>query len=159
MLKQALFSVAACALVLSACGKHAPQVDPVAYQHDIDSWKATRLQRLTGPDGWTTLVGLYWLHPGANTFGSGAHNALKLDAPGFPAEVGRFDFDGKGVSFTAAKGAPVTSGGKPVTRIKMVSDADAGAADPTTLTVGSVSFYAIKRVDKLGIRVKDAAAD
>ncbi len=159
MLKKALFSAAACALLLAACGRHAPQVDPVVYQKDIDDWRAGRLSRLTGPDGWTTLVGLYWLKPGANSFGSAADNALQLTAAGFPAHLGHFDFDGKGISFTAAKGAHVTSGGKPVTTLRLVTDADAGAGDPTTLTVGSISFYAIKRVDRYGVRVKDVQAD
>jgi len=159
MLKKALSYAAACALLLSACGKHAPQVDPVTYQKDVDDWKAGRLGRLTGPDGWTTLVGLFWLKPGDNSFGSGAGNDMQLSATGFPPHVGRFEFDGRSVSFIAAKDAKVESGGKPVTSIKMVSDADAGDADPTTLSVGSVSFYAIKRVDKLGIRVKDLNAD
>jgi uncharacterized protein (DUF1684 family) len=159
MLKKALFSAAACAFLLVACGRHAPQVDPVAYQKDIDTWKAGRLGRLSGPDGWTTLVGLYWLKPGANRFGSGTDNDMTLDAQGFPKEAGRFDFDGKTVTFTAAKGVTVTSAGKPVTSIKMVSDADAGTADPTTLNIGSVSFYAIKRVDRMGVRVKDTNAD
>ena len=158
MLKQSLFLAVAGVLLLGACGKHAPQVDTV-YQKEVDDWKAGRLGRLTGPDGWTTLVGLYWLKDGSNRFGSGADNDMQLSAAGFPAHVGRFDFDGKEVSFTAAKDTKVTSGGKPVTTIKMVSDADAGAADPTTLSVGSVSFYAIKRVDKVGIRVKDLDAD
>ncbi|HEY1773953.1 MAG TPA: DUF1684 domain-containing protein [Gammaproteobacteria bacterium] len=159
MLKKALFSAAACALLLSACGRHAPQVDPVAYQKDVDSWKADRLKKLIGPDGWTTLVGLYWLKSGENTFGSRDDNDMPLAAAGFPKDAGRFDFDGKQVSFTAAKGVAVMSGGKPVTSIKMVSDADAGTADPTTLSIGSVSFYAIKRVDKMGVRVKDTDAD
>ena len=159
MLNKVIFSAAACALLLTACGRHAPQVDPVAYQKEIDDWKAGRLGRVTGPDGWTTLVGLYWLKPGTNRFGSGADNDMPLAAAGFPAEVGHFDFDGKDVSFTAAKGVAVLSGGKPVTTLKLVNDADAGAADPTTLSVGSVSFYAIKRIDKMGVRVKDTSAD
>lgn len=160
MFKKALFSAAACALLLCACGRHAPQVDPVVYQKDVDDWKTGRLSRLTGPDGWTTLVGLYWLKTGANKFGSGADNDMQLEAAGFPKDAGRFDFDGKTVTFTAAKGAAVTSGGKPVTSIRMVSDADAPAnTDPTTLSIGSVSFYAIKRVDKMGVRVKDTNAD
>ena len=159
MLKRLLFSAAACAVLLTACGRHAPQVDPVAYQKDIDDWKAGRLGRVTGPDGWTTLVGLYWFKPGVNRFGSAAGNDMPLKATGFPAEAGRFDFDGKQLSFTAAKGVAVLSGGKPVTTIKMISDADAGTADPTTLSIGSVSFYAIKRVDKMGVRVKDTNAD
>ena len=159
MLKKTLLSFAACALLLSACSKHAPQVDPVVYQKDVDSWRAERLKKLTGPDGWTTLVGLYWLKQGANHFGSGADNELKLDAAGFPAHVGRFDFDGKHVSFTAATGAAVTSDGKPVRMLKLLTDADNDPKAPTTLSVGSVSFYAIKRVDRFGVRVKDTAAD
>jgi uncharacterized protein len=159
MLKKTIFSAAACALLLVACGKHAPQVDPVAYQKDVDDWKAGRLGRLTGLDGWTTLVGLYWLKTGANKFGSGADNDMQLDAASFPKDAGRFDFDGKQVTFTAAKGVTVMSGGKPVTIVKMVSDADAGTADPTTLSIGSVSFYAIRRVDRVGVRVKDTDAD
>ena len=159
MLKKTLLSAAACALLLSACGKHAPQVDPVVYQKDIDTWRAERLKKLTGPDGWTTLVGLYWFKSGENTFGSGSGNDMQLDAAGFPVHVGRFDFDGKGVSFTAALGATVTSDGKPVRTLKLLTDADQDPKAPTTLSVGSVSFYAIKRVDKFGVRVKDTAAD
>ncbi|HSN16685.1 MAG TPA: DUF1684 domain-containing protein, partial [Gammaproteobacteria bacterium] len=132
------------------------QVDPVVYQQDIDAWRAERLRKLTGPDGWTTLVGLYWLQPGSNSFGSSADNALKLDAPGFPSQMGHFDFDGKAVSFTAARGVQVTSDGKPVSTIQMMNDADAGTAGPTTLTVGSVSFHVIKRADRFGLRVKDS---
>ena len=159
MPKRNLLAIAAAgAVLLGACGKHVTQVDPV-YQKEVDDWKAGRLGRLTGPDGWTTLVGLYWLKDGSNRFGSGADNDMSLAAKGFPAHVGRFEFDGKSVSFTAASDANVTSSGKPVSTIKMVSDADAGEAGPTTLSVGSVSFYAIKRVDKMGIRVKDTAAD
>ena len=32
----------------------------------VEQWKQGRLQRLTAPDGWLSLVGLEWLHPGAN---------------------------------------------------------------------------------------------
>lgn len=158
-MQKMLLSAAACALLLSACGRHAPQVDPV-YQNEIADWRATRLAKLTGPDGWTTLVGLYWLEPGRSRFGSAADNELRLEAAGFPATAGRFDFDGKAVRFTPAAGAAVTNAGKPVNGpISMISDADAGSADPTTLAVGSVSFYVIKRVNRYGIRVRDTAAD
>jgi hypothetical protein len=155
MLKNTLLTAAACTLLLAACGKHAPQVDPVAYQKEIDDWRAGRLDRVAGPTGWTTLVGLYWLKPGANGFGSAADNALQL--AGLPAHLGRFDFDGAQVGFTAAKGAKVTSGGKRVTTLKLLTDAD--PAGPTPLESGSVSFYAIKRVDRYGVRVRDTQAD
>ncbi|MGE5625455.1 MAG: DUF1684 domain-containing protein, partial [Bacillota bacterium] len=150
--------IAAGVLLLAACGR-TPQVDPVAYQKEIDDWRATRLTKVTGPDGWTTLVGLYWLKPGANRFGSAEGSDLKLASTGFPADAGTFDFDGKAVSFTAGKGAGVTSRGRPVTNLKLLTDADPDPKAPTVLNLGSVSFYAIQRVDRYGVRVKDTQAD
>ncbi len=159
MLKKTLLIAAAGTLLLAACGR-TPQVDPVVYQKDIDSWKASRLASLTGPDGWTTLVGLFWLKPGNNSFGSAAGSDLQLDDGKSPAHIGRFEFDGKAVRFTPADKAGVTTGGKPVVaNLPLVNDADAGPQGPTTLSAGSLSFYAIKRVDRYGVRVKDAQAD
>jgi len=145
-------------LLLAACGR-SPQVDPVAYQKEINDWRATRLTKVTGPEGWTTLVGLYWLKPGANRFGSAESSDLRLASPGFPVLAGSFDFDGKNVSFSAAKDAPVTSGGQAVSRLKLLTDADPDPKAPTLLNLGSVSFYAIQRVDRYGVRVRDTQAD
>jgi uncharacterized protein (DUF1684 family) len=156
MHKKALLSAAACALLLGACGKHAPQVDPVVYAKEISDWRAGRLDRVAGPTGWTTLVGLYWLKPGANGFGGAAGNALQL--AGAPAHIGLFTFDGKAVSFTPSHSAKVTSGGKPVTAtLPLLTDAD--DKGPTPLESGSLNFYAIKRVDRYGVRVRDTQAD
>lgn len=150
--------LAAGAFLLAACGR-SPQVDPVAYQKEIDDWRAGRLSKVAGPDGWTTLVGLYWLKPGANRFGRADGNELQLASPGFPAEAGRFDFDGKQVSFTAAKGVGVISGGQPVTNLKLLVDVDPDPKAPTVLNLGSVSFYAIQRADRYGVRVRDTQAE
>ncbi|MGE5624387.1 MAG: DUF1684 domain-containing protein, partial [Bacillota bacterium] len=115
-----------------------------------------RLDKVAGPNGWTTLVGLYWLKSGMNRFGSAAGNELQLSAAGFPAQAGTFEFDGKQVSFRAAEGATVSSGGKPVKQRALLTDAD--PQGPTVLNLGSVSFYAIKRVDRYGVRVRDTQA-
>ena len=155
MRKPYLLIAAACALLLAACGR-SPQVDPVAYQKDIDSWRAGRMKSVAGPDGWTTLVGLYWFKEGANRFGSGTDNDLVLASPRVPAEVGVFTLAGGKVSFTAAKGADVQSGGKPVTSAKLGTDAD---PDTTVLTHGSLTFYTIQRGPRYGLRVKDSEAD
>jgi uncharacterized protein (DUF1684 family) len=153
MLKRILI---AAALLLAACGR-APQVDPVTYQKEMDDWRAFRLTRVAGPDGWTTLVGLYWLKPGANRFGSAAGNELVLADGRTPPLAGSFEFDGKQVSFKAAPGAGVMSGGKPVSSLKLITDA---VGDPTLLTLGTLNFYAIERSGgRFGVRVKDSAAD
>ena len=149
-------SAAACALLLlAACGRH-PQVDAVAYQKEISDWQAWRLTRAAGPDGWATLVGLYWFKPGKNRFGSAADNDLVLEGKAVPAHVGTFTLDGKTITFTAAPGADIQSGGKPVTSSKLATDAE---DNTTMLTHGTVTFYAIDRDGRYGLRVRDTAAD
>ncbi|HET7922937.1 MAG TPA: DUF1684 domain-containing protein [Gammaproteobacteria bacterium] len=143
-------------VLLAGCGRHTAEVDTVAYQQELDTWRATRLKNLTGPDGWTTLVGLYWLKPGDNRFGRDADNSMVADYPALPAHVGNFSLHAGRITFHAAPHAGVTHDGKPVTTLALTSDA---AGDPTLLNIGSVSFFAIERVGHVGIRVKDSAAD
>ena len=45
---------------------------------EIQAWRESRVERLTSPDGWLTLVGLSWLKDGENTFGSGPENHVIL---------------------------------------------------------------------------------
>jgi uncharacterized protein (DUF1684 family) len=146
---------AALALLLAACGPHASQVDPVAYQQDIDQWRAARLDKVTGEDGWTTLVGLFWLKDGDNRFGSAPGNELSLSEGSLPEQTGTFKLDKGEIKFTSAPGAGVSSGGKTVTSLKLVTDA---AGEPTVLRRGTLSFYAIERIGRYGVRVKDTQA-
>jgi uncharacterized protein (DUF1684 family) len=119
----------------------------------VEQWKARRLASLTGETGWLTLTGLYWLKPGENTFGRAKSNTLVLDNKSLEGRAGAFVVkDGK-VHFIARKGANVTHEGKPVSDIELASDL---TSDPTVLKSGSLSFYLIERVGKLGIRVRDS---
>jgi uncharacterized protein (DUF1684 family) len=150
-------SIVAAVLLLAACGRQtSSQVDPMAYQQDIDKWRSDRLGRLIGEDGWTTLVGLYWLKQGANRFGSQTGDELVLDGDKLPPLAGTFTLAQGSVTFSAAPDAGILHAGKPVTTLKLVSDA---AGDPTVLSRGSISFYAIERAGRMGVRVKDSAAD
>ena len=150
-------SAATCMLLLlAACGRHPQQVDRVAYQKEIADWQAWRLDRAAGPDGWATLVGLYWFKPGANRFGSAADNDLVLEGAAVPAHVGTFTLDKDSIRFSAAPGAGVQSGGKPVTALTLATDAQ---DDTTVLTHGTATFYAIDRDGHYGLRVKDTQAD
>jgi len=152
-----LSAIATLAIISAACDRHAPQVASVDYQKEIQDWRAMRLDRVAGPDGWATLAGLFWFKDGDNRFGSGAGNELVLAEGGLPALAGTFTLAKGKVAFTAAPGAGILSGGTPVTALKLTTDLD-GA--PTVLTRGSLSFYAIERSgDRYGLRVKDTAAD
>lgn len=118
----------------------------------LEQWKARRAANLTSETGWLTLVGLYWLKNGDNAFGRDKANRIVLDHPGLAAKSGIFKVKNGVVTFVTAPGAVVTHDGKPVTSIEMTPDSK---GTPTLLASGSLRFFVIERVGKLGIRVRD----
>lgn len=133
------------------------------WEEQVAAWKQTRFERLQRPDGWLTLVGLGWLKEGDNSIGSDPGSAVVLPSGKAPARLGTLRLAGSGkeptVTFLAEKGVVVTHLGAPVATLALVADADAKAEDgPTLLQHGSLSFFVIRRGDRLGVRVKDSAA-
>src|SRR4051812_43252407 len=57
-----------------------------AYVREIERWRAHRVDELTAPDGWLTLIGLEWLRPGPNRIGAADENDVVLAAG--PAHLG-----------------------------------------------------------------------
>ena len=70
--------IAVCAALLFAasCSRPPTQIDQQAYASEIEQWRAKRLTSLTSESGWLTLIGLFWLKEGRNTFGSDAGNDI-----------------------------------------------------------------------------------
>ena len=125
---------------------------PEAYRREIDSWRAERDSGLRDPNGWLTLIGLFWLDEGDNRFGSDPHNRVVLPAGKAPAFAGVLVRHGGAVAVRAEPGSGLESNGRPVTEMSLAPDAK---GKPTVLRIGSISFFVIKRGDRLGIRVKD----
>jgi uncharacterized protein (DUF1684 family) len=119
---------------------------------NVEQWKAKRLASLTSDTGWLTLAGLYWLKPGENTFGRAKSNTLVLDNKSLAERAGSFVVKDQKVRFVARRGANVTHDGKPVSEIELASDL---SSEPTILQSGTLSFYLIDRVGRLGVRVRD----
>ena len=128
----------------------------MSYQQEIRDWQSRRLKKLTAEDGWTTLVGLFWLDQGDNSFGRAASNKITMDYPGLPQQVGTFRVRDAQVNFSTAPDAGVMHAGRPVTTLGPLVD-DAGGT-PTILKTGSVSFYLLVRSGRFAIRVRDSAA-
>jgi len=150
-------SAAALAVVLAIAAvtgcRKAPPVDSTFIQQE-NEWRADRLTRLQADDGWLTLVGLYWLHPGENTFGSDPAGDVVL--PGVDHTLGTFQVGDDGaVRVRCLPEAGVTSDEKPVTERTLRTDAE-GKLD--VLHAGRLAFYAIRRGKRLAIRVKDPQA-
>jgi uncharacterized protein (DUF1684 family) len=124
----------------------------------VEQWKQGRLQRLTAPDGWLSLVGLEWLHAGANRIGSAADNDIVLKVG--PAHLGVVTLAGDGAaSIVLDPHSGASIDGKPLQQATLVDDIQAGeSGHPTTIAFGSANFYVIERDGRKGLRVKDAEA-
>lgn len=114
-----------------------------SYTDSIRAWQQKRDKSLRSENGWLALAGLFWLKPGDNTVGSADSNDFVLPKT-TPARVGRLHLEGDRVTFIEPDGSS-----------KPLSYDD---EKPDVIHAGSVSFYVIKRVDKLGVRVKDTAS-
>src|SRR5882757_8245665 len=123
-----------CAVAIVAgllLAREAQAIDYAKEQREVQEWREQRLERLKSPTGWLTLVGLYWLKEGENTFGSDAANSLALDYPGVPARLGTFVLQEGKVRFIAQPTSGVQANGKSVADLELISDAAAGK--PTVL--------------------------
>ena len=119
-----------------------------AYVQAFEKWKAELVQDLK--ERWLVLAGLFWLKPGANTFGSGQDNAIVL--PSGPAHAGSFELKDGQVSVTFQPGTSAKIEGKPATATQLQPDT---TGKPTVLEMGSLRMFVISRGTRLGIRVRD----
>jgi len=133
-------------------GSSPSPVPSSSYDEEIGRWKAQRLERLRSETGWLTLVGLYWLEPGASSVGSDPASRVVLPAGKAPARVGILERDGDRVTLHALPGSGASFEGKPVETLTLRSDVD---GEPSVVSLGSVSFLIIRRADRLGVRVRD----
>lgn len=129
--------------------------NPLPYDKEIEKWRKDRMTSLKSETGWLTLVGLFWLNPGVNKFGSDSENQIVLSSERTPKVAGSFHLNGNGVGLEVAPGVEMFSEGKRVTSMQIHSDAE---ENPTVLNLGTLNLYLIKRVDRFGIRVKDKAS-
>jgi uncharacterized protein (DUF1684 family) len=141
------------ALLAAACEPPPlPTPDPAVHQAEMDAWRAWRRATLMRPDGWLSLVGLFWLREGENTFGSDSSGDFIY--PGMiPARVGTFTLRGDSVRFRAANGVPVLAAGDTVVEIDVTP---LSGVEATTMELGSVQWLVIRRGDEQAVRVRDA---
>ena len=125
------------------------------YAAEIESWRASRLARLTAPDSWLTLIGLHFLHEGENRIGSARDNDIILAKGPAHFGVATLAADGR-VTFTVADGVDATiDGARPRTAELRWRE----PSRPTLVVSGSLSFFVIDRGGKKALRVKDREAE
>lgn len=110
-------------------------------EREILQWRAQRRSKLTGDDGWLTLVGLQWLHEGINKVENPRGAVVTLH----------------GGAVTLQSSRALTIGGKPVGAPTLLID-DTNPKGPTVVSSGTVRFHVIARSGKFGLRVRDTAS-
>jgi len=143
-----LAALTAVLIVLAACREAAPpanSADAKAFNADELKWRQTRHDKLLKEDSWLSLVGLDWLHEGAND----------VELPSTPPVTAHVTLTG--AKATLQPDPALSIDGKPVAA--PVELKDDGDPKPTVVHAGSLSFLFIKRADKngdrYGLRVKD----
>jgi uncharacterized protein (DUF1684 family) len=139
------------ALLISAVvilGATSTQAPDQAYVRSFEKWKADQTADLK--KNWLSLAGLFWLKPGANTFGSDP--ASQIVFPKGPAHAGEFELNGKEVSLKLLPKAHATIDGKSATAAKLDPDT---SQHVTYVEMGSLRFHVIVRDERVGIRVLD----
>ncbi len=104
-----------------------------AHRDQVERWRADRIARLTGPDGWLSVVGLAWLREGVNTVGSEPSSNVVL--PAGPGRAGSIVVQGGRAAFVAEPGSGVATDGSAVGAgpLSLRDDVD---DDPTVLRLG-----------------------
>jgi uncharacterized protein (DUF1684 family) len=137
------------AFILQAC---TPPPDP-AYLQAHEGWKSERMAELKAPDGWLALAGLYWLEPGANTFGADSSNQVIFPSKA-PSSMGVFYLEGDSVRMEFAEGVRVT---------ESISQTETSSATlrlipgekPPTFRWEALEWVLLERGGRYGIRLWD----
>jgi uncharacterized protein (DUF1684 family) len=130
-------------------------MDPDVHRSEIEAWQVRRIEGLKAPTSWLSVIGLDWLEPGENTFGSGQANDVVFPAvSGVPARVGSFFLEDGTVRMEVEPGVPVSHEGEPVTSLTLYS---AEGGRPATAQLASLRWQVIQRQDLIGIRLRDTA--
>lgn len=134
---------------ISFAGRAASVEKPdAAYMEAFDKWKAEQTADLK--ESWLSLVGLFWLKPGPNTFGSDPANAIVF--PKGPAHAGEFDLNGKEVTLKLLPDAHARIDGTSITTSKLDPDT---SQHVSRVEMGTLRFHIIVRGEHVGVRLRD----
>ncbi len=133
-----------------------------AFAQSEQAWRDDRRIGLLKPDGWTSLIGLHWLDPGAHYIGSDAGNGIHLSMG--PAHLGMIVIPDKHAAdqraqFVPDKAALLTLDGQPLKGpVTLRAEADKAGASVIGFDDGKGLATVIERNDRHALRVKHADA-
>lgn len=132
-----------------------PAVDSAAYAAETQEWRAKRLDAIAGPDGWSTLAGLFWLDSAHYVIGSDStRSTIVLPKDHTPAQFAILTRMDSTYLFRAMNAVQVFIDS---TRIDSVTLGTDRQKEPVVLRAGSMTYRVIERGGQQLLRVKDSA--
>lgn len=132
-------------------------VDPTYYEtfpKNINDWKENRVKNLLSDTGWLNVSGLFWLKKGDNSFGSAPENSINYKNA--PEKIGVISWTDE-LTFSPQPGLDIRDNNNQIltSKIKLFTDSD---ENTTQIKVDSLTWFVIKRGDRLAIRLRDLEA-
>jgi uncharacterized protein len=126
------------------------------WREQLQQWRAENSTALTAPDGPLSLVGLELLKPGDNSVGAALDNDIRLPSAG-KAHVAVIRVEGDNIQLKSPRGgfpSELAVDGRAPREQAIVFDGSA----PTKFTVGTLTFFVIRRGESNLLRIKDTLA-
>jgi hypothetical protein len=142
--------------IISSIGLSKAFGEDQPWRDQLEQWRTQHAADLSAPEGWLTVVGLEWLKPGDNSFGTAPDNKIHLNASG-NSHFGIIHVDANGLDLKAPQeGFPsgLQVDGHPAREQSIVVE----GRSPTKFTTGTLTFFVIKRGDGNALRIKDSQA-
>jgi uncharacterized protein (DUF1684 family) len=121
------------------------------YEQEIAQWREQAEQELRAENGWLSLIGLFWLSEGKNSFGSDPTNDIVLPE-GAPAHAGVFVLANEQVTLEVAPQVELTvNGGAPFAGPLKTS----ATGKPDLIQFGDLTLFVHRSGARHAIRVRD----
>jgi uncharacterized protein len=154
--RRALYLPAAVIAILVFFPSFLVAQEPFSRQDEL-AWRSKHASDLEKPDGWLSLIGLEWLEPGETSIGSARDNKIHVPNTA-PAHLAVLQMQNNTVTLLPpGEGFPsgLQIDGSPAKQQLLRADQDKDKFN-SQVTIGTLSFYVIKRADKFAVRIKDA---
>ena len=126
-------------------------LQPGNYKAEVESFHKQRALEIGGDTGWAALTDLHWLENGRFSIGRAPSNAIRLNAPSSPEQLGTLTVTPEAVRLQVVSGVTALLKGKPFTDIQMPTN----VAPESGISVGGMTLGIIARADRRGLRVWD----
>ena len=121
------------------------------YEEFVDEWHRNRIEILQEDQGWLRLTGLYWLNEGEQMFGSGSRAPVQFPEGSIPEYAGIFELRSDTVFIQVAGNIDIRND-----HGHQISEDTIYTPDERmTLHYRELTWFVMKRDDKLGIRLYD----